>query len=100
VYLLKEKTQILIIIKDFINELKTSFLLLMFCAQIMFLNILKRSFWAFYDILHQTICSHTSQQNVVAERKLRHLREVNHTLLIHMLYPKYFGLKLFFVLVI
>jgi len=35
-----------------------------------------------------TTCLHTSQQKGVAERKLRHLLDVAHTLLIHMHVPK------------
>ena len=40
-------------------------------------------------IIHQTSCSHTSQQNGVAERKHRHSLDVARTLMIHMSLPKY-----------
>jgi len=40
-------------------------------------------------IIHQTSCSHTSQQNEVAERKYRHILDVTRTLLMHMNVSKY-----------
>jgi len=40
-------------------------------------------------IIRQTSCSHTSQQNGVAERKHRHILDVARTLMIHMSVPKY-----------
>jgi hypothetical protein len=42
------------------------------------------------DIIHQTSCAHTPQQNGVAERKNRHLLDVVRCLLIHMHVPKHF----------
>ena len=44
----------------------------------------------FYDhgIIHQLSCPHTSQQNGVAERKMRPLLEVTRALLFHMRVPK------------
>ena len=48
------------------------------------------SFYADRDIIHQTSCPHTSQQNGVAKRKHRHLLDVAHTLLFHMQVPKHF----------
>ena len=47
---------------------------------------LSQSFTTFmksHDILHQTSCAYTPQQNGVAERKNRHLVETTRTLLIH-----------------
>ena len=41
-----------------------------------------------HDIVHQSSCSFTPQQNSVAKRKNRHLIKVARTLLIHMLVPK------------
>ena len=35
-----------------------------------------------HDIIHQTTCSNTPQQNIVAERKNRHLLKVVHASLI------------------
>jgi len=41
------------------------------------------------EIIHQTFCSHTSQQNSVVECKQRHILNVARTLMIHMHVPKY-----------
>lgn len=41
-------------------------------------------------IIHQTSCTRSSQQNGIAERKLRHLLDVARTLLFHMRVPKHF----------
>ena len=38
---------------------------------------------AYNGILHQTSCTHTAQQNGVAERKNRHLIETTRTLMLH-----------------
>jgi len=40
-------------------------------------------------IIHQTCCSHTSQQNGVAERKHRHILDVARAMIIHMHVSKY-----------
>jgi len=40
-------------------------------------------------IIHQTSCSHTSQQNGVAERKHRYILNFAKILMIHMSVPKY-----------
>jgi len=53
-----------------------------------------------HGILHQTTCSHTSQQNGVAERNLPHLLDVARTLLIYMHVPRTFWVTLFYVLAI
>ena len=41
------------------------------------------SFMSQHGILHQSSCTHTSQQNRIAERKNRHLIETARTLLLH-----------------
>ncbi|RVW65705.1 Retrovirus-related Pol polyprotein from transposon RE2 [Vitis vinifera] len=41
------------------------------------------SFMSHHEILHQSSCAHTPQQNGVAERKNRHLVETAHTILLH-----------------
>lgn len=40
-------------------------------------------------VIHQTICTHTSQQNGVIEQKHHHSLDVACTLLFHMQVPKY-----------
>jgi transposase InsO family protein len=49
-----------------------------------------RTFMTNSGILHQSSCSHTPQQNGVAERKNRHLLEVTRALLFQMNVPKLF----------
>jgi len=54
---------------------------------------LSQSFTTFmksHDILHQTSCAYTTQQNGVAERKNRHLVEITRTLLIDGEVPQCF----------
>ena len=41
------------------------------------------------EIIHQTSCSHTSQQNGVDEHKYRHTLDVARTMMIHMRVLKY-----------
>ncbi|RVW22259.1 Retrovirus-related Pol polyprotein from transposon TNT 1-94 [Vitis vinifera] len=45
------------------------------------------SFMSHHEILHQSSCAHTPQQNGVAERKNRHLVETTRTLLLHSNVP-------------
>ena len=47
------------------------------------------SFYSKNEIMHHTTCSHTSQQNGVAERKHRHILDIGRTLMIHMCVLKY-----------
>ena len=74
VYLLKDRTQVSNVIKNFINKIKTQFSTSMRVLRID--NALEYTqnkishFCAFHGILHQTTWPHTSQQNGVAERKL------------------------------
>ena len=56
------------------------------------LKYMKNDVSLFYSknkIVHQTSCSHTSQQNGVVERKHRHILDVARTMMIHMHVPKY-----------
>ena len=48
------------------------------------------SFMSSHEILHQSSCCYTLQQNGVAERKNRHLVEIAHTLLPHHKVPQRF----------
>ena len=44
-------------------------------------------FYSSYDIIHQTLCPHTHQQNGTAEREHRHLIECSLTMLSHLNLP-------------
>ena len=48
------------------------------------------SFMSSHEILHQSSCAYTTQQNGVAERKNRHLVETTCTLLLHHKVPQRF----------
>ena len=92
-YLLKERYEVSGVIKLFHYEIKTQF-----STSICVLrtdNALKYMkndvslFCSKNGIIHQTSCSHTSQQNGVAERKHRQILNVGRTMMIHMHVPKY-----------
>ena len=53
------------------------------------------SFMSQHEILHQSSCAHTPQQNGVAERKNRHLIETARTLLLQVTFLFVFGGMLF-----
>ena len=46
------------------------------------------NFFEDHDIIHESSCPHTPQQNGVVERKMRHLLEVTCALMFHMRVPK------------
>ena len=46
-------------------------------------------FYSQNGIIHQTSCSHTSQQNGVVERKHRHILDIARIIMIHMCVSKY-----------
>ena len=48
------------------------------------------SFMSSHEILHQSSCAYTPQQNGVVELKNRHLVETAHTLLLHHKVPQRF----------
>jgi len=58
------------------------------------------TFMKSHDILHQTSCAYTAQQNGVAKHKNRHLVETIRTFLIHGGVPQRFWVMLFLVHVI
>ena len=80
------------VIKSFFNEIKK-----LFSTSIRVLRtdnaleyVKNVSIFCFKNgIIHQTSCSHTSQQNGVAERKHIHILDVARTLMIHTSVSKY-----------
>jgi hypothetical protein len=54
-----------------------------------------KTFFLTMEILHRKSCPYTSQQNGLAERKLRHLLETGLTLLATQAFPINFGLMPF-----
>jgi len=46
-----------------------------------------KNFMASHDILHQTSCAYTPQQNGAVERKNKHLVKTTRTILIHGYVP-------------
>ena len=50
------------------------------------------SFMSFYEILHQSSCADTPQQNEVVERKNRYLVETTRTLLHHKIPQRFWGM--------
>jgi len=92
-YLLKERSEVSSVIESFFNGIKNQFST--------FIRVLRTdnaleyvkkdvsSFCFNNGIIHQASCSHTSQQNRVAERKHRQILDVARILMIHMSVPKY-----------
>ncbi|XP_049934544.1 retrovirus-related Pol polyprotein from transposon RE1 isoform X1 [Nymphaea colorata] len=96
VFLMKHKSEVGHVIKNFINEILTQFdtcvkivrsdNALEFCASSL------EQFFRDKGIIHQTSCAYTSQQNGVAERKHRHILDVARTIIIHSHVPhSYWG---------
>jgi len=92
-YLLIERSEVSNVIKSFFNEIKK-----LFSTSIRVLRTdnaleyVKKDAFIFCSkkgIIHQTSCSHTSQQNGVAERKHIHILDVARTLMIHTSVSKY-----------
>ena len=76
-YLLKETSEVSTVIELFSNEIKSQFstticILLTDNASKYVKNDVS-TFCSKNDIIHQTSCSHTFQQNGVVERKRRHI---------------------------
>ena len=85
VYLLKDRTQVVDVIKIFVYKIKTQF-----CEPLRVfrtdnaLEYVQRNVSLLCEaqgVIHQTSCPRTSQQNGVAERKHHHLLDVTKTLM-------------------
>ena len=92
-YLQKERSELSSVIESFFNEIKNQFSnSIRVLPTDNALEYVKKDVSSFYsknEIMHQATCSHTSQQNGVAERKHRHILDIGRTLMIHMCVLKY-----------
>ena len=91
VFLMKNRSEVFSIFQSFVSEIQTQFgvsikILRSDNAHEYFSTSFK-SFMESKGIIHQSSCSHTSQQNGIAERKNRHLVETARTLLLHANVP-------------
>ena len=101
---MKNCSELFSIFQTFFNEIKNQFQvsIRILCND----NVLEyfshsfNNFMKSHDILHQTSCTYTPQQNGVAECKNRRLVETTCTFLIHGGFLYIFGVKLFIVYVI
>lgn len=86
VYLLKDRSQVLDVLKNFINEIKNQFDVIPKCLHmdiaLEFVQTSVQSYCISLGILHQTTCPHTSQHSSVAERKHKHILDVTHTIML------------------
>ena len=93
-YLLKSKSEVIEVFKDFHNLVKNHF-----TSQIQtlrsdngseYMSHIMKQYLNIHRILHQTSCVGTPQQNDIAERKNRDLLEKTRALMLHMKVPKVF----------
>ena len=88
VYLLCDCSEVVTTVTHFITEVITQYStspkILRTNNPLEFIQTSLRTFCADRDIIHQTTCPHTSQQNGVAKRKHRQLLDMTRTLLIEM----------------
>ena len=93
IYLLKDRSHVIDILKIFINEIKNQFVVTSKCLHtdnaLEFVQSSVQSYCASLGIIHQTTCFHMSQQNGVTERKHRHILDVTRTIMLQMHVPKY-----------
>jgi len=84
---MKNRSELFSIFQIFYNEVKNQFgisiLILHSDTRNEFLSHSFKNFMTFHDLLHQTSCAYTPQQNGIVERKNKHLIETTHTILIH-----------------
>ena len=93
VYLLKDKINVLDVIKKFFAEIMNQ--VSVTPKYLRTDNILKftqtgiQSYCSSLRIIHHTTCPRTSQQNGMAERKHRHILNVTRTIMLQVNVPKY-----------
>jgi hypothetical protein len=87
-FLMKERFELPHIFSKSYNEILVQFkkCIKVLCSNnaLEYTQFVMRSFCGDHGIIHLTSCTHTSQQNSVAERKLCHLLDVARTLLFDM----------------
>ena len=84
---MKDRSELFTIFQNFYNKIQTQFghlirILRSDNAKEYFFASFN-SFMASHDMIHQSICSYTPQQNSIAERKYHHIIETARTLLLH-----------------
>ena len=93
VYLLYDRSEVVTTVTHFITKVVTQYSttpkILRIDNTLEFVQTSLRNFCADRDIIHQTTCSHTSQQNGIAERKHHQVIDITRTLLIKMHVPSY-----------
>jgi hypothetical protein len=89
--MMKDKSEVFDIVPNCILEIKTQFSTIVQIVRsdngLELMNARTDVFFQSLGIVHQTTCVHTSQQNRVAERKLRHLLDVARSIMFHMNVP-------------
>ena len=93
VYLLKDKSEVKVIFKNFLNMVENQFhtriqILRSDNGREYFTHVLG-TYFSEKGIVQQSSCTNSPQQNGVAERKNRHLLEVTRALMFSMNVPKY-----------
>ena len=93
VFLMKDKTEVGKIFKEFYNMIKTQFQtnisILRTDNGIEYFNQYVETFLKEKGVLHQSTCPDTPEQNGVSERKNKHLLEVARAIMFYMNVPKY-----------
>ena len=93
VYHLCDRSEVVTTVTHFITEVITQYSttpkILYTDNALKFVQTSLCTFCANRDIIHQTTCPHTSQQNDVVEQKHRQLLDITCTLLIEMHVPSY-----------
>ncbi|XP_049935028.1 retrovirus-related Pol polyprotein from transposon RE2 isoform X2 [Nymphaea colorata] len=96
VYLLKERSEVLVIVKNFVAFVETQFQTSVQAFRTdnarEYVSQSLDDFLKSKGIVHETSCSYTPPQNGVAERKNRHLLDVTRAIMFHRRVPKrYWG---------
>ena len=93
-FLMKSRAKLFSIFQKFFaeirNQFNTTIRILRSDNVLEYLSAPFSSFLSSHDIIHQSSCAYTPQQNGVAERKNRHLVETARTLLLHHSIPQRF----------